>query len=77
MQELFSNFRLGITFNWNKCWFVDSALKQFDWDGNQKNGSIGGPESSYVYKQRITEKDLTNLIFGLVYVAGNAMYVSN
>ena len=43
----------------------------------KKNGSIGGPESSYVYEQRITEKDLTNLIFGLVYVAGNAMYVSN
>lgn len=51
-------------------------MKQFEWDGNQKNGSIGGPESSYVYEQRITEKDLTNLIFGLVYVAGNARNAS-
>ena len=31
-------------------------IQRFEWDGNQKYGSIGAPESSNFYKQRITLK---------------------
>ena len=37
-------------------------IQRFEWDGNQKYGSNGVPE--FLYKQRITLKDLSNIILG-------------
>ena len=39
-------------------------IQRFEWDGNQKYGSNGAPESSILYKQGITWKDLSNIMLG-------------
>ena len=51
MQMLFFRWRL-------------EKIQRFEFDGNQKHGSNGVLESFKVYKQRITLKDLSNIILG-------------
>ena len=39
-------------------------IQRFEWDGNQKHGSNGAPESFNFYEQLITLKNLSNIILG-------------
>ena len=46
------------------------TIQKFEWDGNQKYGSNGAPESSNLYKQQIILKRSIKYFMVLVYVVG-------